>query len=165
MDYRGYNPNNQEPSQWNNQPNASYPSPQAYEQQNQYSGQQQEYHRQEYQQQNQYIGQQPYPTPGYTPQIPYAAIPVMITNQADSDRSKAVAGLVLGIVGLAIWLIPLAGAFISIICSILGLVFSIQGRRSITGRSMATAGMVLSIIALVLVPILLFCSAGLVLLI
>jgi len=86
-------------------------------------------------------------------------------SQVDPDRGKAIAGLVLGIVGLVIWLIPFIGAPTSIIVSILGIIFSSQSRRSVTAGGMASAGLVLSIIAIILVPVLLICSLGTVLLI
>jgi hypothetical protein len=98
--------------------------------------------------------------------------PVYVMQQApnayaaygvDPYKGKATAGLVLGIIGLTVWLIPFVGAFSSIVCSIIGIVLSAQGRRSPTGATMATAGLILSIIALVMVPILLICTLGLVL--
>lgn len=168
MGYQGYNPNNQGSPQWDSQPPAtSYSSPDG--QYPSYGGQM------GYQQSPGYQpAQQPYPTPGaYTPQVqgmypqqtPYGVYPGMSMSQVDPDRGKAIAGLVLGIVALVIWLIPFVGALTSIVLSILGIVFSSQGRRSVTAGGMANAGLVLSIIAVILVPVLLLCSLGTVLLI
>src|SRR5262249_34675406 len=59
---------------------------------------------------------------------------------------QAVAGLVLGIIGLIAWYLPLFGTPIGII----GVVMSVMGRRSASRRTMATVGLVLCIISLVL---------------
>ena len=59
-------------------------------------------------------------------------------------NGKAIASMVLGIVGLVAWLIPLFGAPITII----GLVLGIYGLRS-SNRGMATAGVIMCIIGLV----------------
>jgi len=61
-------------------------------------------------------------------------------------NGRAVAGMVLGIVGLIAWIIPLFGLPIAIV----GLVLSIKSMKNVNGRGMAVAGIVLSIIALVL---------------
>lgn len=60
-----------------------------------------------------------------------------------SKNSKAVIGLVLGIVGLIAWFIPLIGAPITII----GLIFGIKGLKSLK-HGMAIAAIVLSSIGL-----------------
>jgi len=76
-----------------------------------------------------------------------AAPPPLPTFQhsAPADTSgKAVASLVLGLIGLAAWLLPIIGLPVTII----GLVMGAKGRRSRPG--MAGAGIVLSIIGLVL---------------
>jgi len=69
----------------------------------------------------------------------------METVPPSGRRGQATAGLVLGIVSMVAWFIPLIGY----ITTILGIVFSSQGRNS-TNRGRATAGLVLSIIALIL---------------
>ncbi len=101
--------------------------------------------------------------------VPYGGVQMPLSGTPDSlvdpYKSKAIAGMVLGIIALAIWLIPFVGAFISIACSIIGIVMSSAGRKSPLYSSQATVGLVLSIIAVVLVPVLLLCSAGTILLI
>ncbi len=92
-----------------------------------------------YQQQNQpppYYQQPPYPQP-YPP-------PVL-----EPGRGQALAGVILGGIGLIAWLLPLIGYPVSIT----GLVLAIRGRRSFSRRTMATVGMILCIIALVLTVI------------
>ena len=85
---------------------------------------------------------------GYGVPNPYAPYPgVGVTlSQLEPGRGQAVAGLVLGIIGLLAWLIPLLGLPVSIV----GIVLSALGRRSVSRRTMATIGLVLSIISLVL---------------
>lgn len=58
---------------------------------------------------------------------------------------KAIASLVLGIIGMIAWFIPLFGAPITIV----GLILGMRGLNS-EGRGMAMTGMILSIIGLVL---------------
>lgn len=60
-------------------------------------------------------------------------------------NGKAVASLVLGIISFLAWLIPLFGAPISIV----GLVLGCKGRKS-EKKGIATAGIVTSIIGLIL---------------
>ena len=62
-----------------------------------------------------------------------------------NPTGKATTGLVLGIIGMVVWLLPILGLPITIV----GLVKSIGGLKS-TSRGMATAGVVLCIIGLVL---------------
>ena len=67
-------------------------------------------------------------------------------NETTPNRTgKAVAGLVLGIVGMIAWFIPIFGLPITIV----GLILSIKGMGS-TKRGMAVTGLVLCIIGLVL---------------
>lgn len=94
----------------------------------------------------------PYPSmpnqPGYgvpNPYAPYSGVGVT-PSQLEPGRGQAVAGLVLGIIGLLAWLVPLLGVPVSIV----GIVLSALGRRSVSRRTMATVGLVLSIISLVL---------------
>ena len=67
----------------------------------------------------------------------------------EPGSGQALAGVILGGIGLIAWLLPLIGYPVSIT----GLVLSIRGRRSFSRRTMATVGMILCIIALVLTVI------------
>ena len=62
-----------------------------------------------------------------------------------NNNSLAVVALVLGIVSIITWLFPIAGYITTIIAIVLG----VKGRKS-EKRGMATAGMVLGIIFLVI---------------
>lgn len=115
--------------------------------------------------------QQPgYAAPGmYQPASPYMVQqpmyqPAMVQQPfaygVDPYSGKALAGLILGIIGLTVWLIPFVGSPSAIVCAIIGIVLSAQGRNSPTRGGMATAGLVLSIIAVAFVPLLLLCSGG-----
>jgi hypothetical protein len=74
--------------------------------------------------------------------------PGVVAEPGKGD-GMAIAGLVLGIISLVLfWL-----TFFDLIPVVLGIVFSILGRRSVKRRKMATWGLVLSIIGLVLVII------------
>jgi hypothetical protein len=59
-------------------------------------------------------------------------------------NGKAIASMVLGIIGLIAWFIPLFGAPITIV----GLILGIKGLKS-SNRGMAIAGVVMCIIGLV----------------
>ena len=63
------------------------------------------------------------------------------------------AGLVLGIIGLVVSLIPFWGAFVTIPCAAIGLPLSdsafYQARKSGTGSGVAIAGWVTGVVALV----------------
>ncbi len=90
--------------------------------------------------------QQPYPqNQGY--QNPYNpnlyAVPSV---QPTQGGGIAVAGLVLGIVSIVFFWIPV----FDVLLSIVGLVLSLLGRRSLSRRGMALAGLICSIIGLVL---------------
>lgn len=89
--------------------------------------------------------QQPgaYPPPGAYPQ---GYPPYGMPRPHDQGGGLAIAGLVLGIISMIAWLLPICGGLTSII----GIVLSALGRRSVSHRTMATVGLVLSIIALVL---------------
>lgn len=67
--------------------------------------------------------------------------------QTPPSNGKAVASLVLGIVAIASIFIPSIGGFIGIVAAIVGLVLSIQAKK-VQKSGMATAGMVLCIIAI-----------------
>ena len=62
----------------------------------------------------------------------------------NNNNNRAVASLVLGLVSIVTWLFPIAGY----ITTILALVFATKGRHS-EKKGMATAGLVLGIIFLV----------------
>ena len=62
----------------------------------------------------------------------------------NNNNNRAVASLVLGLVSIVTWLFPIAGY----ITTILAIVFATKGRHSET-KGMATAGLVLGIIFLV----------------
>lgn len=64
----------------------------------------------------------------------------------NKSNGLSIASMVLGIVSLVLW----CAWPISIICSILGLVFGIIRLKKPEGKGMAIAGLVTSIIALVL---------------
>lgn len=83
------------------------------------------------------------PVNAYGQPVMYAYVPVQIN---EPGRGQAVAGMVLGIIGICLFWYPI----LSLPLSIVGLILSILGRRSVTRRGMATAGIVLSSITLVL---------------
>jgi hypothetical protein len=80
------------------------------------------------------------------PQGPAGAVP-------NPGKGLSIAGMVLGIVCLAIMCIPYIN-FLSIPCAIVGLILSIMGKKKSKAAGqptgMATAGIILSIIALAL---------------
>jgi hypothetical protein len=85
----------------------------------------------------------PQPAYGYAPPSPYPGYGAPMAPP-EKGSGLAIAGLVLGIVSLVLsffW-------FCSPPISIVGIVLSALGRRSISRRTMATVGLVLSIIAL-----------------
>ena len=69
----------------------------------------------------------------------------MNCNKCDNENGKAIAALVLGIVGMLAWIIPIVGLPIGIIGLIMGILSVTK-----SGNGMAIAGIVLSIICLVL---------------
>jgi len=81
------------------------------------------------------------PVNPYTQQQPYA--PVLLK---EPGRNHALVGLILGSIGL----LTCSFIFFSLPISIVGIVFSALGRRSISRKGMAIAGLLLSILALVL---------------
>ncbi len=80
------------------------------------------------------------PVQGYVPAYP---------PQPVQTNGAAVAALVIGIISMIAWLLPIAGIPLSIV----GIVYGNRGRRLFTNRAMATTGLVLCIIALVLAAI------------
>jgi hypothetical protein len=98
-----------------------------------------------------YTSPQPQPPtefqqPGYYPP-PGAQVPYDVPAVAPYQGARfAIAGLVLGIVSVISAIFPICGLPFGII----GIIVSVLGRRSITRRTMATAGLVLSIIGIAL---------------
>ena len=152
MDNNYQDPNNgynQPPQQPEYQPQPQQPVYQDYQQPQQpvyqdyqqpqpYQQPQQPMYQQQYQQPQQPMYQQP----GYVPQ-PAGSPP---------GKGAAIAALVLGIVSLGIMWIPVLN-YISIVTAIIGVVLGVVAQKKLTpdtGRGMATAGLVCSIIALAL---------------
>jgi DNA-directed RNA polymerase subunit RPC12/RpoP len=81
---------------------------------------------------------QPAPTDGMPPTMPYAPV-------SPPGQGKATASLVLGLCSLVMWLCPIVGIAISII----GIVLGAQA-NAVQRRGTATAGIVCSVIGLVL---------------
>lgn len=79
----------------------------------------------------------------YAQQSPYA-YPAPPVN--DASGGLAIAGLILGIISVLSCFIPIFGAVVAIP----GIVLSVLGRRSVSRKGIATAGLVLSIISIVL---------------
>lgn len=83
--------------------------------------------------------QPPYPAPGF-------AAP-------DPRKGQAIAGFVLGLLSLLLWIIPGIGGYLDLVCAIVGIVLSSLGMKSRTSRGLAIAGLVLSIISLAIAAI------------
>lgn len=64
--------------------------------------------------------------------------------QPDQGGGMAIAGLILGIISIPAALVAVCG----IVFGIIGIVLSAMGRRSVSRRTMATVGLILSIIGL-----------------
>src|SRR5712692_7342615 len=91
--------------------------------------------------------QPPYSQQVYVPPNAYIVSPYGVPTRApDKGMGFAIAGLVLGIIAIISSWYPICGLPIPII----GIVMSALGRRSVSYRTMATVGLVLSIIALVI---------------
>ncbi|MEO7018938.1 MAG: DUF4190 domain-containing protein [Ktedonobacteraceae bacterium] len=82
------------------------------------------------------------PVNAYGQQLVYAYVPVQIS---EPGRGQAMAGMILGIIGICLFWEP----FFSLPLAIVGIVLSALGRRSVTRKGMATAGLVLSILTIV----------------
>mgnify|MGYP002084183088 CR=1 FL=1 len=67
-------------------------------------------------------------------------------NNTDKGKTQAIIGLILGLVSIIAWFIPLVGFPVTVI----GIVFSALGLKSQTNKGKAVAGLVLSIIFLVI---------------
>ena len=76
------------------------------------------------------------------------------TAPVEEKKGLSIASLVLGIISLVL----LCFWYISLPCAILALIFGIIGRKK-GGKGMATAGIILSAIALVIVAIILILAA------
>ena len=119
--------------------------------QTQINGQQQPYGQQPYQQQNQMYGQQP-----YQQQYPYYAQParaVVSDTMPMKQNNMAISGLVFGIFAILGFWAPVAGltaGIIGIVCSAIGLA------KKDSRKGMAIAGLILSIVAIMLSLIILF---------
>ncbi|HEX6556403.1 MAG TPA: hypothetical protein VF026_26830 [Ktedonobacteraceae bacterium] len=84
--------------------------------------------------------------PGYYPP-PGAQAPYEVPAATPYQGARfAIAGLILGIVSVISAIFPICGLPFAIV----GIIVSVLGRRSLTRRTMATAGLVLSIIGIVL---------------
>ncbi len=84
---------------------------------------------------------------GYAPQgarVPYGVPGAVPTT--DRRAGYAIAGLVLGIISIVAAIFPICGFPVSIV----GIIMSVLGRRSLTRRTLATVGLVLAIIGIVL---------------
>jgi len=80
--------------------------------------------------------------PGYPMQPGGYPLPVA----PDSKSGVAIAGFVLGIIGMVAWLLPICGLPVTIA----GIILGAMGRGSTTRNTLATIGLVLAIIGLVL---------------
>jgi len=68
--------------------------------------------------------------------------------ESNANHGKAVASLVLGIVGILFWFSGM-GSIISIVVGIIGIVLASQAKKAGNTEGIRTAGFVLSIISLV----------------
>jgi hypothetical protein len=99
---------------------------------------------------------QPPAAPYAPPPVPGVYAPPYMSpyGMVDPNQGKATAGLVLGIITAILsvtwWIASIFGLIAFIVCGILGIIFSALGRRSLTKKTSATVGLVLSIIGLVL---------------
>ena len=84
--------------------------------------------------------QQFYPGVGYVPPIP------------DPAKGMAIAGFVLGIISVCLSCVPIGGS----VFAALGITFSALGQKSVTSHGLAVAGLVISIIAMVISVLFLF---------
>ena len=79
-------------------------------------------------------------------------MPYAMPGVSDPRSGQAITSLVLGIIGLVLCWLGAASicAVVPIIVNVLGLIFGILGRASFQRKSLATAGLILSIIGLAL---------------
>jgi hypothetical protein len=62
----------------------------------------------------------------------------------------AITGFVLGIISICLLCLTIYGAVINLIVASLGIIFSVMGRKSRTSHGLSVAGLVMSIIAMVI---------------
>jgi hypothetical protein len=107
-----------------------------------------QYEQPSYTQPDPYAQSNPYAQPlpdMYAAPNPYGAMaPQYAPRTSDSRTGFAIAGLVLGIISILSSWYPFCGLPLPI----LGIVMSALGRRSLSYRTMATVGLILSIIAI-----------------
>ncbi|HJT59559.1 MAG TPA: hypothetical protein VJ761_23825 [Ktedonobacteraceae bacterium] len=100
--------------------------------------------------------QQPYdyynPPPPPAPQPMYPPVPNqgMFVVPTEPGRGIALAGFILGLVSIFTSWIP----FLGMIVSIVGIILSAMGQRSISRKGLAIAGLILSILTLIVALIL-----------
>lgn len=89
-----------------------------------------------------------------------AAVPQSPTSEPTQNCGKAIAGFVLALVGafLGALLIYAEGFIYALPCGILGLIFSLIGKKEIKeknlkGKGLATAGLIISIVILAMVSL------------
>ena len=81
------------------------------------------------------------------PYVPPPVYPLYGSSlQPEQGRGLALAGMILGVIGMVTWLLPCVGVPVTVT----GLILSIIGRRSVSRKGMALAGIILSSIALAL---------------
>ena len=75
----------------------------------------------------------------------------------ETKNNYAIAGLVLGILSIVLCWVPTI-SILALPCGIVGIILSVKGRKIEVKKSMATAGMVLSIIGLSIWAIVIVCA-------
>ncbi len=95
-------------------------------------------------------------TPEWHYQPSYPGDPVLAGASGPANTGMAVAGMVLGIVGLVFSFIPCLGWFLGIVLAVLGVIFSAiglsQSGKSGQGKNMAVTGLILSILTIIWIP-------------
>ena len=129
------------PSQESYQPLNSYVQP--------YQSQPAGYNPEGYRVEGSYEPSASYQQPMY--QAPYIS-PIYGTPAPEQGRGMAIAGLVMGILSIFSAFLP----FVGLIFPILGVVFSILGRKSVSLRTTATVGLILSALGIVLSFVMIF---------
>ncbi len=87
----------------------------------------------------------PVQNPGYgQQQAPYYAAPYPVASEPGS--ALAIAGFILGIISIFTSWFP----FFGLVMPIVGVILSLLGRRAVSKRLLATIGLILSIVALVI---------------
>lgn len=101
------------------------------------------------QQQNYPMDQQRYPVNSGPPAYPNAMQPVIVMQPANSN-GMGTAGFVTGLIGLIFCWVPVLGIILAALGIIFGGVASSASRKAGTNNSLAIAGLVLGVIALVI---------------